>query len=253
MSQESMIFFHDLEVYIITTRGNAQRIKSITEQGRKFGFAPKFLKCFDVDYLEARDMDRFGVDLNPRAASCVLKHIEAQSRLLASDCNVALVLEDDAILEENFNRRFHKIWSSARSLDKGWLISLGGSDDRLDKAHIRLDPNDLVTLPISTAEAYLFDRESAARRIEWLRQNKICLPADHFLKFVDQECGNIQYRPAEPLCAQGSITGLFPTTIDENRERHSMYYLALRYNWRRFYRRWIPKMWAGVASCVFRK
>ena len=237
-------------VYVITTKLNHDRIESINDQAQKFGFKPRFLLGFDADQLKSEDMAMFGTEFKPATASCVLKHLEAQRCLLASNSSVALVLEDDAILNENFNERLHNILSYARPLQSGWLIFLGGSDDRLNRNHVCLCPDDLIEVPISTAEAYLFDRESATRRIHWLERNRITLPADHFLRFVDNACSNKQFRPVEPLCSQGSITGEFVTTIDENRKGHSVRYIAIRYRWRVLYKRWLPKIWAKITKCI---
>ena len=50
-----------------------------------------------------------------------------------------------------------------------------------------------------------------------------------FIKLMDQDLGLKQYCVSRPLATQGSITGLFGTSLDSSRAKHSPFFLRAKY------------------------
>ena len=235
--------FSSIPVYVISVKSFTERQSSIEKQAKAFGFTPEFIFQFDSDNLLADDRARVSERLPSKTASCALKHFEAQKRLLESNSDFALVIEDDVLFFDTFLERIDEVLMRLRVLDPGWLVFLGGADDSFPKEALRLTDNELIEHPLSTAEAYFVDREGCKLRLDYLRKNRILKPADHQLKMLDEILGIQQFWLAKPLCTQGSITGQFRTSIDSSRARHSGLYLQIRFAWRRFVKQFFPRAW----------
>ena len=131
---------------------------------------------------------------------------------------LALILEDDVVLFDDFFERLEDIIPKLAQFDPGFLIFLGGADNKIDERFLHSSDNDLIETPITTAEAYLVDGFSCIRRVAWVRENIISKQADHQLKEIDNVLGIRHYRIAKAMATQGSITGLFQTALDDSRE-----------------------------------
>jgi glycosyl transferase family 25 len=73
--------------------------------------------------------------------------------------------------------------------------------------------------------------------LAWLEDNHATLPADHLLKAIDQQKGITQYWSYKPLVQQGSVFGMFTSTLDGKRKQQSNLYNLLRYRFKIFTRR----------------
>jgi glycosyl transferase, family 25 len=224
-----------IPIYLITVGSFHDRHAHMRAQAEKFNFQYEPLLCFDAVNLTADDMRRVVSNtLPPAGISTVLKHIEAYKRVVQANQKFALILEDDVILFEDFRERVLEAIGLTADLTPGWLIFLGGADNKLDDRFFRSAKSCLIEKPISTTEAYLVDLEGCIRRLEWLSQNLISKPADHFLQSVDPSLNIKHYWISSPIATQGSITGKFKTALDSSRAKHGKFYLKIRY----FYNRW---------------
>ena len=107
-----------------------------------------------------------------KSISNVLKHFEAQRRFLDTEADVCLVLEDDVLLFDTFEESFRTILQLLKNLSPGWLIFLGGADNKIDDRFLKQD-DELIEQYLSTAEAYLLDRHGCERRLDWLGSHKL--------------------------------------------------------------------------------
>jgi hypothetical protein len=155
---------------------------------------------------------------------------------------MALVLEDDVLLFRGFVESVSQIVAATQKLRPGWLVFLGGADNKLDDRFFDSKKLELIDHPISTAEAYLIDRVGAEARLAYLEGKKIDLPADHQLRAIDEYLGISQFWSSEPLATQGSITGLFKTSLDKSRAKRSLLFLAIKFQWNRWRRQVLPKL-----------
>lgn len=143
-----------------------------------------------------------------------------------------------------FASRLQAVFAMIESLEPGWLIFLGGADNKIDERFTGSSEFHLIEHPLLTAEAYLVDLDGCRRRLDWLSQHVIDRPADHLLTYLDQHLGIRQYWVSEQMATQGSITGLFETALDDNRRKRSRRYLSARYHLNRLRRQLIPRLLA---------
>lgn len=231
----------NIPIYVVSVKSFSERHDHIKRLASKFGFSFEFVFEFDADELTEQDWRMVSSELNANCASTVLKHIECQRRLVRSRHNIALVFEDDVVLFEGFVENLSLVLAQVSKLDPGWLVFLGGADGKIDKRFHCSGELRLVPKAISTAEAYLIDREGAEKRLSFLEGRKLQLPADHELRFLDETLDITQFWISKPLVTQGSILGLFKTSLDKSRAKHSAFYLNLKYRWNRFRRQTLPR------------
>lgn len=232
-----------IPVYVLSVRGFDERQENINAQAAKFGFEPIYIFDFDVGGIREEDLKKFDANAKlPKASiSLVLKHLRAMERIVESEAEFALVLEDDAEFFEGAVDRFHKVIEQARALRGPWLIFLGGADNKVDERFLA-DSSALILSPITTAEAILLDRAGCIARLSYLNNTKVNLPADHLLKTVDQLLKIPHYRVSDPLFSQGSITGKFETKLDGSRRKHSRGYIRVKYWYNRIRRQLVPRL-----------
>ena len=237
-----------LPVYVISVGSFHDRHAHMNAQASVAGLTLEYIWDFDVPDLANHDLARTSDGCLPLpSVSAVLKHLHAQRLMVERDQSVCLVLEDDAILFEGFADRLAETLALADFLDPGWLIFLGGADNKIDSRFMSSPDLCLIEKPLSTAEAYLLDQAGCRRRLEWLVDHRIDKPADHFLKALDMELGVRHYWTSECLATQGSITGQFRTSLDQNRRKYSALYLKLRYWFNRVRNQIIPRLFSRAA------
>ena len=231
-----------LPVFIISVTGFSERQASIRKQCGKLGLIPRFIFDYDPDETATQTKYRISSSLPPASQSAVLKHLRAQELLidLKPEQRYALVLEDDALLFKDFHQgltnSIHFLEHSAHPL----TIFLGGADNkvkwpnRIEARHV------LAKGRLTTAEAYLIEKEASKKRLDWVHANGIQFPADHLLTHIDNLLSIDQYRCLPPVATQGSITGKFKTTLDDNRKNKNTLFLSLRFQIRRLFRIIIP-------------
>lgn len=226
---------------MISVRTFSDRHRHIENLAHSLGFFFEYIFEHDADELDESDWSRVNDSMNPKSVSNTLKHLAAQERLIASGKPLGLVLEDDVILFDRFVECLTKTIELASRLDSGWLIFLGGADNKIDSRFSRSLEFSLIENPISTAEAYLVDLDGCLRRRKWLSVRKIDRQADHQLKLVDQSLGIKHFWTSIPLATQGSITGQFSTALDQSRAKHSPLFLGLKYRWNCWRRQVVPR------------
>ena len=231
----------ELPIYVISVKAFADRHKHIEKLSKLFGFQFKYIFDYDADELTEADWERVDPDMNPKSVSNTLKHIEAQKLLIASGSKVGLVLEDDVILFDGFMDNLARTIELLGQEKDGWLVFLGGADNKIDSRFTESEELRLIENPISTAEAYLIDVAGCVKRQEWFSSHVIDRQADHQLKLIDQSLGIRHFWTSIPLATQGSITGQFSTALDQSRAKHGPLFLGLKYRWNCWRRQAVPR------------
>ena len=235
-----------IPIYVISVKSFTERHKHIEQMAERFGFLFEYVWQYDADELDEADLSRVGGSLAPKSASNVLKHLHAQKLFLKTSNDIALVLEDDVVLFASFFDELNHILDMTKRLPPGWLIFLGGADNKLDSRFFDSDGQYLVEKSLTTAEAYLVDKHGCELRTRWLDINSVDRQADHQLKLMDQDLGLKQYCVSKPLATQGSITGLFGTSLDSSRAKHSPFFLQAKYRYNRLRRQVIPRFFSRL-------
>jgi len=215
------VLLSELPIYVISVKSFTDRHKHIEKLSRSFGFQFKYIFDYDADELTETDWERVDPDMNPKSVSNALKHVEAQKLLIESGRKAGLVLEDDVILFDGFMDNLVRTIELLGQEKDGWLVFLGGADNKIDSRFTESAELRLIENPISTAEAYLIDVAGCVRRQEWFSSHVIDRQADHQLKLIDQSLGIRHFFwTSIPLATQGSITGQFSTALDQSRAKH---------------------------------
>jgi glycosyl transferase family 25 len=224
-------------VYVLSVKTFTDRIAHIENEMRKHKIDYQFVFSYDIPEIDNQLINSLFGDapLTMGQKSLVLKHIHAWRDAEIHNYQRILIFEDDVILHKDFNTFFEKIMKAAEDLAPGYLIFLGGAEAKVPESYL-LSNETLVVLPIATSEGYVTDIEAIKRRLNWLNNHKISLPADHLICKIDAQLEIINYWPRHPIVEQGSITGIFVSQLDRNRQKHSKLYNVLRYRWNKFQR-----------------
>lgn len=224
-------------VYVLSVKTFTHRIEHAKEQLSQHGIAFEFMFAHDANELDDETVARtFGPsDLKRPHQSLVLKQIQTWRDADAGGLRRILVFEDDVILAPDFQARFDEAMRAAERLSEGYLLYLGGADTRVPDSYF-LATEPLVLLPIATAEGYVTDLAAVRRRLKWLETHRVTLPADHLIRHIDEHSGTAHYWLRRPIVEQGSVTGLFTSVLDRSRQKHSKWFIQLRYRWNKFKR-----------------
>lgn len=234
-------------VYVLSVRAFTDRIAYIEKEMAGHGIRFRFMFEHDADQLsEALLAETFSPsDMKKPHQSLVLKNIAVWREAVANDYRRVLVFEDDVVLRRNFDERFREAMTAADALAPGWSLFLGGLDTKVPYRYF-LEAGPLVELPMATAEGCVYDLAAMQRRLAWLAQHRITLPADHLMRHIDTAQGTRQFWLRHPVVEQGSVLGIFDSHLDGVRRKHSRFYNISRNRWSKFQRRilqeWLARM-----------
>ena len=239
-----------IPIYVISVKSFFDRHEHIEKIANALDLQFEYVWPFDADDLTDDDYTAVSKSLSKKSASNVLKHMHAQALFLETGKEIGLVLEDDVILFKSFLDGLRRTIDLANNLPPGWLIFLGGADNKMDSRFFESNDLFLVERSLTTAEAYLIDRRGCELRAQWLSNHIIDRQADHQLKLIDDEIGLRQYSVSKPLATQGSIMGLFSTSLDASRSKHSAFFLRFKYEYNRFRRQTLARIIAAVRRAL---
>lgn len=166
--------------------------------------------------------ENFGGELEflSPALSCAYKHLLVYYQLQDdAENDIYLVLEDDIVLYSNFCQKLNIIIEEIKSRNlSNFIISIEDSMLRYVKRSNR--KKEIVLYPEKhgrLAGAYLMDKKAANNLLEEMNRNKCCRPIDWFHNHCS-EIGLINIYWSHPTIAiQGSLNGMFPSTIDNKK------------------------------------
>lgn len=231
-------------VYVLSVQKFKDRIKHIENESRRIGINFEFIFKHDADKIEA-DIDSHFFGESPILAkpqrSLVLKHIEAWKYCLDNGHKRILVLEDDVIFHDLFMSKIRNLCAELEPLSS-YLVYLGGADTKVPPEYF-LATSSIIKNPIATTDGYITDYSACKKRLDWICNHKITMPSDYLLKKIDPMLNIDHYWSTEPLVEQGSVFGLFSTTLDSNRKRKSSFHNLIRYKFKILTRRVLPKIY----------
>ena len=207
--------------YIIhVKKGFEQREKSIINQFSKLDLPFEWVLEYDKDELTKEVLEKYKYrgTLKGEEISCSLKHIAAWEKIASGRSDSGFVFEDDVLLNlkkfrpviEETLLEVHADWQGSGCISLGDGMALHVPWTKRKKGR-RLYPAD----HIRAADSYWINKETARRRVEWIKENGFSLPADHLISTIDAEL-NIPILWLEPtVVSQGSHTGFFPSSIQD--------------------------------------
>jgi glycosyl transferase, family 25 len=232
-------------VYVLSVKSFTERIAHIKSLMQRHDINFKFIFEHDIPEIKKEMLEETfstSCTLSMAQKSLVLKHIQAWRNALQLNFKRIVVFEDDVFFNKNFDKYFEHILTLSRKLDDGYLVFLGGADAKVPD-YFLLSSDLLVPLPIATTEGYITDISAVERRLNWISENKVSLPADHLICKMDNILNIQNYWSRYALVEQGSVNGFFTSQLDSHRRKHSVLFNVLRYRWNKFQRhtlkRWI--------------
>lgn len=148
--------------------------------------------------------------------SCALKHLYAYEHILHNDLPGALILEDDAILDKDFSRKFER---SIKEYEERWdgepvIISYENSAllfvprSQRKKGQMLYPGN-----KDRYAGAYFVSRKAAQAIIDDVRENRCELAIDGYHNYLLHK-GVIKYLWCHPtIVQQGTVIGRFSSSL----------------------------------------
>jgi glycosyl transferase family 25 len=232
-------------VYVIHVAQFTDRAAHMKEQLSRFGIPFEFVLPFDADVLDQQILARYlipGGRLVKPQLSCILKHMEAMRRIAARNQRLALVLEDDVILHENFNEELSAILEEAKSFSPPFTIQIGCANNMyVPKAQLQPGKRLYPAGQVRATDSYLINAEAARQRLEWLDNNQFDRPAGHLFNLVDNLKKIPIYWSDPTIVVQGSMNGAFRTAIDRGRENKPLWFLKGRFWWSRLRKKYFAR------------
>lgn len=220
-------------VFVVSVRAFTDRIEHMRAEMARFGIRFEWVFDFDPGSIEAAVLERTFApsDLKASHQSLVLKHAATWRACVERELRRVLVFEDDVVLAPDFPQAFGRAMREAERLQPGYLIYLGCGDNRYVEGAAHRATALVPGGPLSAADAIVFDRVAAQRRLDWMAGHRITRPADWLMREVDEQCGTPHYWLSEPVVEQGSMNGRFASSLDDKRRRRGRLYAWLRYRW----------------------
>lgn len=233
----------DFPVYVIHAAHFVERKKHITQALSGRGIDFKFVEAFDPkDITEDVERNYFSpnVQMSMGAKSCALKHVHVMEMMVERQQPLALVLEDDLILDQDFVAWVHAFLKEAADFPAGYSIQLGCANNMyVPGRQLKANQHLYLQKEVRAGEAYLMDAAAAHQRLAWIQKNKISLPIDHLFNQSDRELGLSIYWSDPTLVEQGSMNGLFKTSLDQGRINKSAIRLKLKFAWQKVRKKYI--------------
>lgn len=233
-------------VYVIHARQFADRAVHVSSQLNGLQIPFEFIEQHDPDMIALEVRSRFTTPsyrYSNGKLSCSLKHFEALRRIAARGYRQALVLEDDVVLDRNFTAELSKILEEARALALPHTIQIGsGGNMFVPRRQLQSGKHLYEASEVRTNEAYLIGAQTARLRLDWLDRNQIHLPTDHTYNLIDREMGIRCYWSEPAIVVQGSMNGLFHSSLDARRQTRPLWYLKWLFGWQRLRRKYIPAL-----------
>ena len=240
-------------VYVLSVKSFTDRIAHIKQELSKYNIAFEFIFDYDIENITPKIISQYfnlstktGSELTPAHQSLILKHITAWQKAIEKKYNNILIFEDDVILCPNFNKKLQEILDTLQTISPSYLVFLGGRDTKVPLEFF-LTKSPIFKNPIATTDGYITDYLALKKREQWLQHHLIDLPADHLIKLIDQSTNIDQYWATETLIQQGSVTGLFKSTLDKRRQARSAISNKLHYLLKILRRKVVPKF---LALCL---
>ena len=232
-----------LPAYVIHAKSLPERTAHIQRELDAAGISFEWVLDFDADEITPEvDQAYFaeGADLTMRQKSCALKHIVAMQRIRERGHDLALIFEDDAQLVPDFGAQLARVLDEARNWPRPRILHLGAATNFYTPAE-QLRPGQIVYVGnrVRNMEAYVMGAIEAQARLDWISRHPMHEPIDIAFNTADPELGIPFLWPEPPLAEQGSLNGLFKSSLD--RKAHGQARLRVQFAVQKFRRRYLKR------------
>lgn len=206
-------------ILIINPKSYTARRESLEGQLKSRGLAYEFIHEYDADDLPEEVLRKYfrNSTLSANAKSCAMKHYQALCMVAERGWKKALILEDDAILADDFADGVQAALAESSGFTHPHVLFIGSGGNLYTPRYARVPGQRLYrTTKGRLAEAYVLGNEAARRRIEWIEQYGIPLPIDNLFERIDHEVHIALYWLEDPVVVQGSKNGRFQSSIESS-------------------------------------
>jgi len=211
------------QAHIIHVKGAHARKEHLDNLLSKYPYLkPSFTEFGNINDLSPDILDQFftGFMYQPSAfVSCAYKHILSLEKLVTSNENWALILEDDISFYKNFDVVFHKIEKEIATKEiANTIISLEDSLPKYIPRSKRIKGE--VLYPAQRprlAGAYLIDKHAAKSILDYIALNKCHQTWDWFCQHCIENKIIQCYWSQPAIACQGSLSGSLPSLIDNKK------------------------------------
>lgn len=206
-----------IEKYIVFEKYDKEDIDE-----NEFDFSEQKIRNTINKFIPERVIKQYLADgMNQAEKSIALKHKYIYKQFLDSQTTeeFLVVLEDDVIIVNKFKNSLDKLTSEI----KFDCINFGaGTSSKLDiQNYSNINLNNSGNHPFSRGmEGYIFSAETVKKVYNYLKNNKICVPIDWEMSNIFNIL-SINCLTSNPyLCFQGSVLGIYKSSIREDREKY---------------------------------
>jgi glycosyl transferase family 25 len=238
-----------LPAYVIHCKSLPERAAHIRRELDRVGIPFEWVLDYDPEEITPEIEKTYfapSSNLSIRQKSCALKHIVAMQRIRDRRQDLALVFEDDAQLVADFTNKLDRVLDEAGQWPRPRILHLGtASNFYTPLADLR--PGQLIYRGsrVRNMEAYVLGAIEAQARLDWIARNPMVDPVDIAFNTGDPAMGIPFLWPEPPLAEQGSLNGLFRSSLTHktrSRLRLRLQFTVKRLRWRRKLKRWTSPM-----------
>lgn len=236
------------KVFVLHVRkGYEDRETFIVDQFGKLGIGFEFILDGDIDDLNDTLIKTYFTEaMHDRLAamSCTMKHILAHERVVSDNLKNALVFEDDVVLAPNFETVFNQAMDEVKTIPEPACVYYSNacnmyvpaSDIRKGRVLYRADRS-------RAADSYSISRSVAEKRLAFIRENRCAYVSDILFNHMDPVIGVAPYWCHPTIVEQGSMNGMFGSSLNENRKNSFFRKLdwSLQKIYKKHIRRFLPK------------
>ncbi|MES2749762.1 MAG: glycosyltransferase family 25 protein [Pseudomonadota bacterium] len=235
----------NIPIFVVHAPSLSERKAHITNELIGAGLSWQWVTEYAADDISTDvDLQWFapGNHLSLGQKSCAMKHVTAMQQIVENGFDVAIILEDDVILAPNFVARLKLVISESQEWPRPFVINLGSASNFYTPAsHLKTGKILYRGTKNRNAEAYLLGSQEAALRLKWIAKHKLSDPIDITYNSTDASLGIEIIWTEPPLAEQGSLTGLFQSSLDP--KMRSAHVLKFQFPVQKFRRRYL-KRWA---------
>lgn len=229
--------------YVLNVKKFTQRRLFMEKQLERFSMQAEFVFDYDADELSDELIKQYftGNLLSKGQMSCAMKHVTALQKIAANNSQFNLVLEDDAVFNENFSIGLEHALQQSEQFSGAKVIYIGSGGNFFTPKSQRVVGQYLyIGKRGRFADSYIIDSDTAQKRLDWIKQHKISEPIDNQFEIIDKALNIKIIWLEDPVVEQGSKNGLFNSALEA---APPSWLQAVFFRWEKLKRKYIYQLW----------
>jgi glycosyl transferase family 25 len=228
---------------VINVKAFTERRQLIESQLAKLNLQGDFILDWDKDEITPEIIDRFFLpeQLTEGQMSCGMKHITALQKIAKQGSGYSLVLEDDALLSDEFENGIKQSLQECSRFPGAKVIFIGSGGNFYTPKSQRVEGQFLyIGKRGRFADSYILDAQTAQLRLDWIDKHKVSQPIDNQFETIDRELAIQMLWLEDPVVEQGSKAGLFDSSLES---APPPWLQKIFFSWEKLKRKYIYQLW----------